>query len=74
MKKKISDSGKSKYILIAVTILCCIMIFLTFTTDMHAGTVKVRDRIRHYPHSERNQRSGHLDFRKRRFIFRILPV
>lgn len=40
MKKKISDSGKSKYILIAVTILCCIMIFLTFTTDMHAGPLK----------------------------------
>ncbi len=40
MKKKISDSGKSKYILIAITIVCCVMIFLTFTTDMHAGPLK----------------------------------
>lgn len=40
MKKKISDSGKSKYILIVITILCCVMIFLTFTTDMHAGPLK----------------------------------
>lgn len=40
MKKKISDSGKSKYILIGITVLCCIMIFLTFTTDMHAGPLK----------------------------------
>ena len=40
MKKKISDSGKSKYILIAITVVCCVMIFLTFTTDMHAGPLK----------------------------------
>lgn len=40
MKKKISDSGKSKYILIAISLLCCIMIFLTFTTDMNAGPLR----------------------------------
>ncbi len=39
MKKKFNDSLKSKYILIVITVLCLILIVLTFVTDMASGPV-----------------------------------
>lgn len=37
--KKFNDSLKSKYILIVITVLCLILIVLTFVTDMASGPV-----------------------------------
>lgn len=39
MKKKFNDSLKSKYILSVITVLCLILIVLTFVTDMASGPV-----------------------------------
>lgn len=40
MKKKFNDSLKSKYILIAITVLCLILIVLTFLTDTSTGPLR----------------------------------
>lgn len=37
MNKKIDDSGKSKIILIILALLCSVLIFLSFVTDMSSG-------------------------------------
>lgn len=40
MKKKISDSGKSKLILGIITLFCGVLIALSFTTDLMAGPLR----------------------------------
>lgn len=40
MKKKPNESVKSKYLLFAMTAVCCVIIFLSFTTEMKAGPLK----------------------------------
>ena len=40
MKKKRNDSGKSKLMLGIITILCAVLIVLSFTTDMMSGPLR----------------------------------
>ncbi|MDY3919401.1 MAG: rod shape-determining protein MreC [Candidatus Limivivens sp.] len=40
MKKKPNDSMKSKYIFVILCVVCCGLIFLTFTSDMASGPLK----------------------------------
>lgn len=40
MKKKLNDSSKSKYLLAAITIFCCVMIVLSLTVDMASAPLK----------------------------------
>ncbi len=37
MKKKFNDSMKSKYILVLITLLCAVLIVLSFVTDTSSG-------------------------------------
>mgnify|MGYP002708915316 CR=1 FL=1 len=40
MKKKMNDSGKSKIVLGVITVLCTVLIVLSFTTDMMSGPLR----------------------------------